>query len=338
MGSANENPTVTVTPDASSAGNVMVTTTLNCGYTFSSQVLPVPRPTEPPTFGASPGTICNNSTNTFTINPACGATSYVWTISGNASATFQANGTQSLTTTSTSAAISTGTIGNSGFTLSVEAVYPGGVTSTPVTENVVGGTTAPSIEMVSGEMITGPGPFTFTMLALVPSEPILAYNWLIDPIKTISGQNTKTVTITVPTLSSGQTGDVYLTAEYETTCSGWVSSSQYYFVDQGSGRSGLPPPTEAITLQPMAGMSQLAINSNSNAANSDNTSYALKSVIYTIKAANVYNTTGQLMKKASFGGANTLEYLDIHDLPNGIYFVQVMTSNGSATKKFVVLH
>jgi hypothetical protein len=88
-------------------------------------------------------------------------------------------------------------------------------------------------------------------------------------------------------------------------------------------------------------MSQMAIianNQEKGAVNGESTPYTLKDAIYTIKAVNVYNTAGQLMKKASFGGANTTEYLDIHNLPNGIYFVQIMTSNGSMTKKFVVMH
>ena len=340
-GSNGLTPTVTVTPDASSAGNVMVTTTLNCGYAFTSPVLAITRPTQPPTFGANPTPVCNNSANTFTINPSCGATSYIWTLSGNAGATFQASGTQSLTTTATSAVVSTGSVNSSGATLSVEAVYPGGVTSSAATDNIVTGTPAPTVpRIIDGEMLTGSGPFSFSMITLT-SQPVTGYNWIVAPEATISGKTTSTVSFTTPKLNSGQSGDVYITAEYETACGGWVSSQQYYFLDQGSGVSGLPPPPRALTLQPRAGMSQLAIITNNQedaAVNGDSTAYALKSVLYTIKAVNVYNTTGQLMKKASFGGANTTEYLDIHDLPNGIYFVRVMTSKGSMTEKFAVLH
>jgi hypothetical protein len=329
---------ISAIPNATSAGNVVATLTLSTCPFQTTSTAAVTRPMLPPTFGASPGIICNDSTNIFTINPQCGPTSYIWTISGNASATFQANGTQSLTTTSTSAAISTGTIGTSGFTLSVEAVYPGGATSSATTENVVTGTPAPTVlKIIDGEELAGSGPFSFSMVTPT-TEPITGYNWIVAPEATISGKTTGTVTFTTPSLSSGQSGDVYITAEYETTCSGWISSQRYYFVDEGSGKSGL-----ALTLQPFAGMSQLAIiagNQTNPAVNGDGTSYLLKSdnVNYTIKAVNVYNTAGQLMKKASFGGANTTEYLDIHALPNGIYFVQVTTSNGPTTKKFVVLH
>jgi len=323
---------IAAVPDASSGGNVEAILALNSCPFQTTMSDAVTRNAPAPTFGTNPTPVCNNSVNTFSINPSCGATSYNYTLSGNTGATFQANGTQSLSTTATSVAISAGTVNSTGVTLSAEAVYPGGVTSTVATDNIVTGTPGPIVtKIVDGEKLTGSGPFTYSMTTTI-SEPITAYKWIVSPTATISGQTTGTVTFTTPSLNAGQSGDVYITAEYETACGGWVTSPTYYFVDEGSGKGGL-------TLQPIAGMSQIGIISSGleNTSVSDNNPYALKSPTYTIKAINVYNTAGQLMKKASFGGTNTTEYLDIHDLQNGIYFVQVVTSNGSTTKKFVVM-
>ncbi|TDX02131.1 T9SS type A sorting domain-containing protein [Dinghuibacter silviterrae] len=323
------NPTATVTPDATTAGNVSVTTTLYCGYTFTSTVLAVSRPTQAPTFGSTPTAICNNSANTFTINAPCGATSYNWSLSGNAAATFQASGSQSLSTPATSVVVSAGTVGSgSTVTVSVASVYPNGATSSPVSVAITTGTKGPFLNnLVDGEKLTGPGPFSWTMRPLT-AEPIIAYNWIVEPVATISGKTTNTVTFTTPHLNSNQTGDVYITPEYETACGGWVDGPQYYFVDQGSGAGGFGAQTAKVTLMAHSGMREVAIIADKQEGEASTS---------TIKTANVFNTAGQLMKKATFGGTNATEYLDIHDLPDGIYFVQIMTSKGSSTQKFVVI-
>jgi hypothetical protein len=326
-GGGSNTPTITVTPDAAGTGNMQITAQLTCGYTLTSPILAVTRATPAPTFATTPSPVCNNSTNTFTINPVCGATSYIWTISGSSAATFQANGTQTLTTASTSAAISTGSVNTSDLTVSVQSAFPNGSTSSAATDNfVTGASPAPTIpKIINGETLVGPGPFTYSM-ATFTSQPITGYKWIVAPEASISGQTTGTVTFTTPKLNSGQSGDVYVTAEYETACGGWSSSPTYYFVDEGSGTGGLPPPPGGLSVQPRAGMSQLAIITN----NED------KAKVNTIKAANVYNIMGQLIKKVEFGGANNMEYLDIHDLPSGIYIVQVMTAKGSMTQKIII--
>lgn len=318
---------ITAIPDATDAGDVVATLTLpGCGFVGPHTTQVVTRPTPAPTFGSNPTDLCDNSSYTYAINAPCGATSYVWTLSGNTGATFQATGSQSFSTTSTSAVISTATVGNSSVNLSVAAVYPGGVTGTAVSANTATGVGAPTVlRLINGEQLVGPGPFTFSMAALT-SQTVTSYNWSVSPHATISGQNTQTVTFTTPHLNSGQSGEVSILVQYGTTCSGLSPTNAYDFIDEGSGMSGLPPLKGSITLQPHAGMSQLAILSDADENSSP------------IKAVNVFTTTGQLMKKAGFGGANTTEYLDIHDLPNGIYVVQVITAKGATTQKFAVLH
>ena len=196
-GGGSTTPTITVTPDASGTGNMQITTVLTCGYTFTSPVLAVTRATPPPTFQSSnPNAVCNSATSTFAVNAPCGATSYIWSLSGNSNVTFQLSGTQSLTTTSSSAAVSGGTVGSSGVTLAVQAVWPGGVASSTTSVSLATGVPATPTSMTPAHENVAPN--QTVAFICVPSN-----NWSVGEGTILNGQGTDAITVKVANVSSG---------------------------------------------------------------------------------------------------------------------------------------
>ena len=56
---------------------------------------------------------------------------------------------------------------------------------------------------------------------------------------------------------------------------------------------------------------------------------------------NIFSSDGTLVKKQRLDMLSTSEQnfsIDVHDLPNGIYFINVITQKGSETKRFIIQH
>ena len=247
--------------------------------------------------------------------------------------------------------------------------------SQPTGLRVVVGQPPPSINGFAQGMSVagGTGPYTFSMITPSPiSEPIINYNWNIMSHVSISGQNTANVSFTInPPPTSGYT-TISMIVEYETAC-GWSSYlSTYFDAKPGSGGGGPPPPAPLI--RPTASGGQLAIVANGHVTPATAIQGALfagdqtqsvagdqsnqvtdasgqtapvseaKPMIVAaaptgpsyIKSVVVFNTVGQVRKKVIFGGNNTTEYLDVHDLPDGIYFLRIETTKGLSTEKYFI--
>jgi hypothetical protein len=324
--------TVTVAPDASSAGNVAVTATLFCGYTVTSTVV-VPRPTVSPTFGSNPTAICNDATNTFTINAPCGPTSYNWTLSGNTGATFQATGTQSLTTTSTSAVISSGSVGNSNVTLSVESVYPGGVTSGAAAVNIATGILPAPTEIIPASKIEKVSPNSLPDFI----SPGASY-WTVTNGTITSGQGTDDILVKVANVSSGY---LYVYASAQDACGTSSSIVSYSQIESNS-----PPPfiynsgifsdsTIAITssnplIIPLPSGPSLYPNPSTNSFQ-----VLIPPTDFTKTYVKIYDLSGHSMQTIIPGGQSTL--VDASHWAKGTYIVSIFDGQKLTTQKFVKL-
>jgi hypothetical protein len=325
-------PTVTVTPDASSAGNVAVTATLYCGYTFTSLVLPLTRPTVPPTFGSNPTAICNDATNTFTINAPCGPTSYNWTLSGNAGATFQ-NGTQNLTTTTTSAVITSGSVGNSNVTLSVESVYPGGVTSSAAAVNIATGILPAPTQIVPASMIEKVAPNSLPDFISTGANYWTATNGTVT-----DGEGSDDIIIKVANISSGY---LYVYAYAKDACGTSSPLTAEYQIESNVGtpfayNSGIfSDSTAAITsanalVSPLPSGPSLYPNPSTNSFQ-----VLIPPTDFTKTYVKIYDLSGHSMQTIIPGGQSTL--VDASHWAKGTYMVSIFDGQKLTTQKFVKL-
>jgi hypothetical protein len=343
-------PSLTLTPVPSTApSSVTVTLMVNgaavTGDTYTETVLYSATP--PSTTISGTTQICGPGPFTFAVagltSGSSASTFTVTPINFNGSITQSTSGNTLTITNPGGSAYGT-------LQISASTVTPCGTSVTPI-QPVLVGQPPPSIRnFINGEMLVGPGPFTFNMLAL-SSDPIIGWAWTASPHVTISGQNTGTVTFTTPHLNSGQSGSVSLTLQYETAACGWSATGFYSFIDQGSGVSGFPPPfvrtgVAANEVDIVAGV-ETVTDATSDGETTTTTTATVPGLPvaapgavgqYTIKAVNVYNTVGQLKKKVVFGGNNPVEHLVLNDQPSGIYFLQILTSKGMVTLKYLVQH
>ena len=330
-GSANTAPTVTVTPDANSAGNVMVTTTLNCGYTFTSPVLAITRPTQPPTFGSNPTAICDNATNTFSVNGPCGATGYSWTLSGNAGATFQASGTQSLTTTSPSAVISSGSVGNSNVTLSVASVYPGGATSSPASVSITTGLLPAPTQIIpaSGSETVPPG-------SLAEFYASGGNFWSASDGTVTAGQGGDDAAVRIANVTSG-TLIVHVSAK--DACGTSSPLTAEYQIVQGSPtplayKSGILSDSSDViaSVHPLGNTPPTSLALYPNPA-TNSFQVILPQTDFTKTYLKIYDISGHSIQTIIPSGQNTL--VDASHWAKGTYIVSIFDGQKLTTQKFV---
>ncbi|MGK2863778.1 MAG: T9SS type A sorting domain-containing protein [Chitinophagaceae bacterium] len=150
--SANGND-VSFTPDAASAGPLIATIHLTCGYT-DTRTFNTSRVAEAPAFTTSSVKSCTSSAN-MSINSTCGASNYSYTIAGNPGVTFTSNGLQTLTTPSTTINISIAG-GSSINTIKAKANYPNNISSTDASATLTAGSPQPGpINVLLADPYTG---------------------------------------------------------------------------------------------------------------------------------------------------------------------------------------
>jgi len=129
IGSSSNNPysTATMTPDASTGGNISATVVLTCGYSITSPILAVSRTTPATGVPSVTPIVCAGGSASASITGICGPTSYTYSVPSGSGLTFTSNGSQSLTTSATSVGLSvSGSAPSADVPVSVVANYPTG--------------------------------------------------------------------------------------------------------------------------------------------------------------------------------------------------------------------
>jgi hypothetical protein len=325
-GASTGNSVVVIPPNTGTTGNITATLNMNCGYSISNSMA-ITMSAPAPTFGTNPFAICNNSTNTFTVSPPCGATSYTWTLSGNTGATFQANGTQSLTTTSTSAVVSAASVGTSGANLYVAANYPGGVTSGAANYHIVTGILpAPnSISPNSGSEVLPPN-------SMAEFYSPGANTWSVINGTVTDGQGTPDVAILV---ANKQSGIVTIKISAVDACGASPTYTASFNIGSGpnplvSHPSRFDSASAGLNISEPLSITNVGLFPNP----------ATSSVQVTIPATDfsktfikIYDMNGRPLQTVIPFATNTV--IDISHWGKGMYIVEIFDGKKMTTKKFI---
>jgi len=338
IGNSGNNPysTATVTPNASTAGNVSAAVTLTCGYSVTSPVLAVSRIT--PATGTPTVTpvVCAGGSASASITPICGPTSYTYSVPSGSGVTFTSNNSPSLTTTASSVNLSVSSSASSGdVPVSVVANYPTG-SSGAVSYNMhVGQPTTPA--NISGTQGAQYCPGTYFDVYAQPNSND-ATSWLWGVSFTYSsanglagGQGQQMATISLPggyTYSyQGQEVDEFLIdLQGVNTCgtSSWVATMAGTIVScDGGGGGGTGTiagrRTDSAFANGFATKNTLSVYPNPAAsavyiALPDSVNLATA----TITLSDIHGR--QLKKLATLSSVNRIP---LSGLASGIYFVEI---------------
>ncbi len=233
------------------------------------------------------------------------------------------------------------------FKIDASTLTPCGQSTATQRTSLYAGIQPPNVggSFIQGETIAANSTYSFPMITHPHvGDATIGWNWIVSPHSTISGQNTQTVTFTSLHLNTGQTATVVMQLRYETTC-GWSDYTTASFIISGNGGGGRPPINIGLASGSSTNEIVLTYEIPAEAVFSpDISSQSSKAAIpitkdqYVLSSALVYNTVGQLKKKIVFAGHNTMERVGVSDLPNGIYFIEILTPQGRVTKKFLVQH
>jgi len=340
--------TTSATPDASSnGGNVSATVTMStCAYAAASPVLAVSRTLQTLTLSSSnPVTVCNGASSArFNLsNPTCGTTSYTYTVSGNAGATFSANGQQTLTTNDAFADLSFNGVPNQTELLfTAKANYPGGNSSSSVSASFnyglpywIGG--------VTGEENTVcPSSEQYLSVPFYSGSPVSNYEW------TVTSQPFPEACVFDPggsTTAYGQFVDAYFYAPgyYDiqvmapTVCGPAYTYGTIYVTDCFRKITSASSGTKASSIN---GAEQLYPNPANevvkiNLANIIPSDNGIKGVSRVkIQLLSLNGVTIRTLESTTGG----LAVMDTHNLPAGTYIVRIVNGKQLINRKVVVRH
>jgi hypothetical protein len=302
---SNNGSDVSFIPDASSAGTLTATIHLNnCDYT-ETRTFNIVRGTQTPSFTNSAVVSCTSSAS-ISINPTCGAVDYTYLITGNPGVTFASNGLQALTTTSTTVnvAISGGSSLN---TINAKANYPGSHSSANSAATLTAG--APQA-----------GPITFLLIdpvmgkiqAIVDPVPgATSYNWYKNGVLIIVPVNHGNL-IQFPITRDLCDMEYDISVEVVNNCgtSARTHANAYAPCDPG------------FVVSPNPASGTVTVSSVENKLQSSETN--------TIQEVRIYDWQGTLKKYQKFPKIKRAN-MNIAELPNGNYFIEII--NGSKSEK-----
>jgi hypothetical protein len=177
---------------STNSGNITVTVNNSCGNS-AAQTLAVTVDLLPASAGAISGTttICSGSTNTYSITPVAGATSYSWTLPGFWSGTSTTN---SITTTASGTSGPVSVVVNNGCGSSAPQTLAVIVNTVPVSPGTIAGTTT----ICSGSN-------NIYSIADVPDAT--SYTWTLP-----GGWSGTSTTDSITTIASDTSGTISVTA------------------------------------------------------------------------------------------------------------------------------
>lgn len=302
---SNNGSDVSFLPDASSAGTLTATIHLNnCDYT-ETRTFDVVRGAQTPSFTNTAVVSCTSSAS-MSINPTCGAVDYTYSITGGSGVTFTSNGQQTLTTANTTANLSVSGAA-SVYNIKAKANYPGSHSSANSNATLTVGAAKP-------------GPITFFLIdpimgkiqAIVDPVPgATSYNWYKNGILIIVPVNHGNL-IQFPITKDLCDIEYDISVEAVNSCgtSARTHANAYAACDPG------------FVIAPNPASSTITVSSVENKLQSSETN--------TIQEVRIYDWQGTLKKYQKYPKARRAN-INIAELPNGNYFIEII--NGSKSEK-----
>jgi hypothetical protein len=333
---ASAGPSITALPDGSTAGNVVATLTMYCGYQTHT-TLPITMTAPPPTF-SSGGSLCDGGTTSFAINPPCGSTSYTWTIQGDAGITFTNNNLQSLTTSTTTVGLTASSSTPSGtFSVLAVANYPGGFSSSPENSGPIAvGTLDGAVQMnIAGTAYsaTTTASVQRTSVYTLSIDPIAgatSYFWSIGDNAILNGgQGTNQVDVII-TGSPGSSTSFAVQPVNDCGRGGGLVIQADITGDDGGCCSLLNNMSLQTSPNPVKNDLYVTVADDAKniAKKTDDTQPA---------HLNLYDFyTGQLVRSWNLNSSQKQYHLNVAGLKKGQYVLQVITGNQRQFKQILV--
>ncbi len=289
----NNGSNVSFTPEATSAGSLIATIQLPCGYT-ETRTFTITRTAQPPTFTNASVSSCTSSAS-LSINSTCGASDYTYTIVGNSGVTFASNGLQTLTSASTSINISTSG-GSSATSIKAKANYPNSISSAETSASLTFGSPTVSITSNTSSCF---GTYQTWSLSAEPTSYGSNWQWTVDYLDPgsdiyIDNPNSPFTNVDVSGL-----GTVRLT--YTGLCGAAQTDGVTVYSNCGGGY--------AYALAPNPTSGDLQVSSIDKKTN--------------IKEIKITDKTGAVKKRFVYSQNITSVKIDITSLPPNIYYVQI---------------
>jgi hypothetical protein len=300
---SNNGSNVSFLPDASTAGPLVATITLPCGYT-ETKTFNTSRAAQAPNFTTSAFTTCTSSA-TVSISSVCGATNYTYTVSGNPGITFTSNGLQTLTTANTSVSL-TISGGSSLNALKAKANYPNSISSTESEATLTAGSPAPgAITPVSIDPFIGR-----IQVQIDPIPGATNYDWFKNGIL----QSTYHSTFAQIPITKNLCDVSYSISVQAKTCN--VNSALTY------KDVYVPPCDNFYMVSPNPASNDITVSINESGTQSASNK--------TFDEVRIYDFQGNLKKYQPFNKSKAGN-LNISGLPNGTYFIEII--DGSYKEK-----
>lgn len=327
-------------PDATTGGLIRINATLPCGHTSQIPISPqIVRTTPAPTFAAANTySFCNGTTSrNFSINAACGASSYTYTLQGNPNSKFTANNSQTLTTSATTVTVSFQQNVNYTLILSVKANYPTGASSYQTSKSIYFGA-------VNTDILDAFWDDVSKIKVYAKEVPGARYRWSLNDVFVVETAEYNT---SIPSNAWNKCNTVFdVGLDLVTGCgTSTVLQRKYY-------RIGLPPCDGGGGHRKSANESSEALKDSSGAAAID-----LKEAKYKIAPNPVVShleiyantATGQLIrevvvldplgaarKKVNLGKGVTTAKINVQELSKGIYFVRIYDGKEWTIKQILI--
>jgi hypothetical protein len=301
---ANTGTSVIAIPDATTSGNVVAKMQFNaCAYN-TSVTLAVVRATPPPSFSSSNATDPCGASQSYSINPAPGATSYTYSITGNASCTFTANGLQTLTTAATSVNVGFPATGG-GFTLGAVANYGNNTSSSDTTAFYWYGLPTMSLSITKW---TG-----YTFFASATYFAGLSYTWTLNGHTYPGGGagNSSTLSDAINCGVTGQSISVYGTGACGTT----NTATLPLYIKCSSG--GPQVVVAHASPNPTQGMLKVWLS------DTDSTGQKVTKISHPIRAVRIVDKTGKIIRKFEYGEGSQEIDINTGGINPDIYILQV---------------
>lgn len=317
-------------PSGTTTGKMAVDVILGCGFVQTIKTATAITRTTPETnFTENAYIVCNGTTTkSFSVNAACGASTYTYTIQGTTKSKFTANSSQTITTSASTVSITFQQNTSYSFVLLVKVNYPAGSSETRVA-NIQFGNPAPQL----GVDVECPEAYGFAT-----GDPDASYTWRLINFD----NNTETVypnqgiTKTFHNVS----GSINICVEYKNSC-GTSPATCYYNECETSGYKRLRPDSlndknsstltriidENLMIYPNPAKEKININIGNVSKVKELTG---------LKVVALYTAYGQLIGKQEYMNMPTNVTFSLNGVFQGIYFLKLSDGKTEVIKKIIV--
>jgi len=305
-----------ITPDANSTGNISATVTLNaCPYQVTSPALAITR--SAPTLALSssnPLTGCGTS-RMYSVDAPCGASSYTYTISGNAALSFASGSvTQTLTTASISIPIYYPS-GSGNFWLSAVANYPNGASSSSVSNMYWYG--LPTLSIVTNKIV---GDVISLSTNVVYKGA--TFTWKVDNVVQGGGVDQTTF------IDEPQCGIRHTISVVATGACGTTNTPTTFFTPSCTGGGGPLAIDPHVSPNPVQGVMKIYLPTQDAVTGETKKS--------PIRAIRIVDKIGRIVRKYEYGTGVTECNINTEGLSKDIYIIQVFDGRQWSHREIIV--